>query len=89
MSTEEQRLAWLLKNVVPEPPVQLSADEITAQPRPGSSARSRTAAGTGGGGGGGDRRYRRTGRHPYVRLRPQATAPAAGIQHLSPHVAAG
>ena len=30
MSTEEQRLAWLLKNVVPEPPVQLSADEITA-----------------------------------------------------------
>ena len=42
MSTEEQRLAWLLKNAVPEPPVQLSADEITA-PADGSSARSRTA----------------------------------------------
>lgn len=41
MSTEEQRLAWLLKNVVPEPPVQLSADEITA-PEAGSSARSWT-----------------------------------------------
>lgn len=31
MSTEEQRLAQLLKMVVPEPPVQLSADEITTQ----------------------------------------------------------
>jgi hypothetical protein len=42
MSTEEQRLARLLKNVVPEPPVQLSADEITA-PAAGSSARSWTS----------------------------------------------
>jgi hypothetical protein len=41
MSTEEQRLARLLKNVVPEPPVQLSAEEITA-PVVGSSARSWT-----------------------------------------------
>lgn len=29
MSTEEQRLARLLKRVVPEPPIQLSADQIT------------------------------------------------------------
>jgi hypothetical protein len=41
MSSEEQRLARLLKNVVPEPPVELSADEITA-PAAGSSARSWT-----------------------------------------------
>lgn len=41
MSTEEQRLARLLKNAVPEPPVQLSADGITA-PAAGSSARSWT-----------------------------------------------
>jgi hypothetical protein len=41
MSTEEQRLAWLLRNVVPERSVQLSAHEITA-PAPGSSAKSWT-----------------------------------------------
>jgi hypothetical protein len=41
MSTEEQRLARLLKNTVPEPSVQLSADEITAPAR-GSWARSWT-----------------------------------------------
>jgi hypothetical protein len=31
MSSEEERLARLLKRAVPEPPVQLSADEITTQ----------------------------------------------------------
>jgi hypothetical protein len=41
MSTEEQRLARLLKQVVPEPPVQLSADQITARSA-GPSARSWT-----------------------------------------------
>jgi PASTA domain len=41
MSTEEQRLARLLKNVVPEPRVRPSADEITA-PAAGSTARSWT-----------------------------------------------
>jgi len=41
MSTQEERLAQLLKRIVPEPPVQLSADEITA-PAAGSSARSWT-----------------------------------------------
>ena len=41
MSTEEERLAQLLKRLVPEPPVQLSADEITA-PSARLSARSWT-----------------------------------------------
>jgi hypothetical protein len=31
MSTEEQRLAQLLKRMVPEPPFQLSAEEVTTQ----------------------------------------------------------
>lgn len=39
MSSEEERLARLLKRAVPEPPVQLSADEITTQSA-GLSARS-------------------------------------------------
>jgi hypothetical protein len=39
MSTEEERLARLLKRAVPEPPAQLSADEITT-PSAGPSARS-------------------------------------------------
>jgi PASTA domain len=39
MSTEEERLAQLLKRLVPEPPVQLSADDITV-PGAGSSDRS-------------------------------------------------
>ena len=39
MSSEEERLARLLKRVVPEPPVQLSADQVTTRSA-GSSARS-------------------------------------------------
>jgi hypothetical protein len=39
MSSEEERLARLLKRVVPEPPVQLSADRITTRSA-GPSARS-------------------------------------------------
>lgn len=39
MSTEEERLAQLLKRLVPEPPVQLSADQITT-PSARLSARS-------------------------------------------------
>jgi PASTA domain len=39
MSTEEERLARLLKRVVPEPPGQLSADQITTRSA-GPSARS-------------------------------------------------
>jgi hypothetical protein len=39
MSSEEERLARLLKRVVPEPPVQLSADQVTTR-SVGSSARS-------------------------------------------------
>ena len=39
MSTEEERLAQLLKRLVPEPPVQLSADQITT-PSAHPSARS-------------------------------------------------
>jgi hypothetical protein len=38
MSSEEERLARLLKRVVPEPPVQLSADQITTRSA-GPSAR--------------------------------------------------
>jgi hypothetical protein len=41
MSSEEERLARLLKRVVPEPPVQLSADQITTRSA-GPSARSWT-----------------------------------------------
>jgi hypothetical protein len=41
MSSEEDRLAQLLKRVVPEPPAQLSADEITT-PSAGRPAMSRT-----------------------------------------------
>ena len=38
MSTEEQRLSQLLKRIVPEPPFQLSADQITTH-RPDRPAR--------------------------------------------------
>jgi PASTA domain len=39
MTTDEQRLAQLLKTVVPEPPVQLSADQITTGRAPRPTAR--------------------------------------------------